>query len=144
MGSFSIVSPHDRLGQDASLMSNGALINHQLCFGPLDRTTISRAKPVCRPRPSLCHLCFAIARRGIGHEGAEQLFCGLGDLVHGSLESDLVCLGRPSKATQLADELERRCPDFVLCRWRFEVMERLDIAAHIILTDFAHECLLYP
>src|SRR5215467_9048422 len=77
MGSFSIVSPHDRLGQDASLMSNGAMIHHQLCFGPLDRTTISRAKPVCRPRPRLCHLCFAIAGRGIGHEEAEQLFAAL-------------------------------------------------------------------
>jgi hypothetical protein len=34
----------------------------------------------------------------------EQFLCGPSDLVRRSLETDLVGLGGPSKATQLADE----------------------------------------
>src|SRR6516162_11476873 len=71
-----------------------------------------------------------MARWRIGHERIEQLACRCGHPVDGAVESNLVCLGRPSKATQLADELQRRCPNFVLCRWRFEVMKRLDITTH--------------
>jgi hypothetical protein len=73
------------------------------------------------------------------NERAEQLLCCPGDLVDRSLESDLVRLGGPSKATQLADELQRRSPNFVLCCWRLEVMEHLDITAHKTLANFLSE-----
>src|SRR5271163_5174476 len=56
--------------------------------------------------------------------------CRRGHLLHGSVECALVRLGGTSKATQLADELYGRCPNFLLCRGRFEIMERLDITAH--------------
>jgi hypothetical protein len=92
--------------------------------------SISCAEPVCRPRPSFCRLCYAVAAWSVGYEGVEQLLCCLGNLVHSSLEGDLVRLGGPSKATQLAYKLQRRCPDFVLCRWWFEVMEGFDRTTH--------------
>jgi hypothetical protein len=42
----------------------------------------------------------------------------------------LVCLGGPVEAAQLADELQRRCPDLVRRSGRFEIIKRLYIAAH--------------
>src|SRR6516165_12102521 len=94
--------------------------------------------PVRRPRSGLGRFHFAIAGWGIGHERVKQLACCAGHLVDGAIESNLVCLGGPCKTTQLADELQRRSPDFLLCRRRSEVMKRLDIAAHGILANF--EC----
>lgn len=51
-------------------------------------------------------------------------------VLDGVVERRLVGLGRPGKAGQLADELERAGADFVVRRRRFEIVQRSDVPAH--------------
>jgi hypothetical protein len=64
----------------------------------------------------------AQSRRRVRYERIQQLVHRFGHLVDGSLELHLVRLGRPGKAAQFADELQRRGPDLVGCGGRFEIM----------------------
>jgi hypothetical protein len=136
MGPISTMLADDQLGLaavNASLRSTGPPVDPDkpsAVFRPVSSHDHFQSGTGLPTSPGLGRLNFAMARRRVCHEGVEQLLCCPSDLVHGSLESNLVCLGRSCKATQLADELQRRCSDFVLCRWRSEVMESLDRTTH--------------
>jgi hypothetical protein len=73
----------------------------------------------------------AIARRRIGHKRIEQMVCRVCNIIDGTIESCLVCLGRFRETAQLADELKRRSANLVIrCGWT-EVMECFDGSAHV-------------
>ena len=72
----------------------------------------------------------AIARRGRRDERVEELPDCVRHLVHGTSERDFVGFGGSCETAELSDELQRRCPDFVVRgRW-LEVVQRLDAATH--------------
>src|SRR5258708_2311270 len=75
--------------------------------------------------PGLGGLDLTIARRCVGDERAEQLMRGCSHLLDSALESGLIGLGRPRKAAQLADELERGRVDLLLGRGWLEVVQSL-------------------
>jgi hypothetical protein len=58
------------------------------------------------------------------------MMCRMRDVLDGPVECRFVGLGRPCKARQLADELERAGADFVVRRRRFEIVQRSDVPAH--------------
>src|SRR5262249_25581821 len=72
----------------------------------------------------------AIARRSLRHERVDQAPGHDRDLVNGLVEDGLIGLRRFREAAELADELQRRCPDLLVGRGRIEVEERLDVSAH--------------
>src|SRR2546427_620084 len=76
-------------------------------------------------------LDLAIARRSVGNESVEQLVCRLRHLVHRTVESELVSLGGPCKATQLAHELQGGRTDLLVRGGWFEVMQSLDVPTHL-------------
>ena len=55
---------------------------------------------------------------------------GMRDFVDRSIKSVLVCFRRFGETAQLADELERRRTNFVVGRWRTEIMKCFDGSAH--------------
>jgi len=57
---------------------------------------------------------------------------GVNDIIDGSIESCLVCLGRFCETAQLADELKRRSANLVIRRRWTEVMKCFDCSAHVI------------
>jgi len=73
----------------------------------------------------------AIARRRVGHKRIEQMVCGVSDIIDGTIESCLVCLGRFRETAQFADELKRRSANLVVRRGGTEVMKCLDGSAHV-------------
>jgi len=56
---------------------------------------------------------------------------GVNDIIDGSIESCLVCLGRFCETAQLADELKRRSANLVIRRRWTEVMKCFDGSAHV-------------
>ena len=52
------------------------------------------------------------------------------DLIDRAIESVFVCFRRFGETAQLADELERRRTNFIICRRRTEVMKCFDGSAH--------------
>src|SRR3954454_6411142 len=73
-----------------------------------------RAEPAGRPGAGLRGLDFAIAGRGVGDEGGEELVRRTGHLLHRPVESELVLSGRVGEAAQLAHELESGRTDFLV------------------------------
>ena len=53
-----------------------------------------------------------------------------GHLVDGAVEGRLGGLGGPGEAASLSHELQGRGANFARGRGRFEIMQRLDVAAH--------------
>ena len=51
------------------------------------------------------------------------------------VEGNLVGLRGPGKAAELPYELQRRGADFFLCRWRFEIVQGLNISTHGICCE---------
>src|SRR2546426_4750631 len=83
-----------------------------------------------RPCTGFRSLDVAIARRGRRDERVEELPDCVRHLVHGTSERDFVGFGGSCETAELSDELQRRCPDFVVRgRW-LEVVQRLDAATH--------------
>jgi hypothetical protein len=110
--------------------SVGACRDRGACGRPLRVRSAVRTEPIRRPGPRLGGLDFARAGRCVRHERVQKLACRCGHLVHGPVKRGLVCLGRPGETAQLADELQRGCPDLLLGgRW-FEVVQRLDVTTH--------------
>jgi hypothetical protein len=56
---------------------------------------------------------------------------GVRDIIDGTIESCLVCLGRVRETAHLADELKRRSANLVVRRRWTEVMKCFDGSAHI-------------
>jgi hypothetical protein len=56
---------------------------------------------------------------------------GVSDIIDGTIESSLVCLGRFRETAKLPDELERRRADFIRCRRWTEVVKCSDGSAHV-------------
>src|SRR5260370_103698 len=52
------------------------------------------------------------------------------NFVHRAIEGVLVCFRRFSETAHLSNELERWRADFIVCRWRTEVMKCFDSSAH--------------
>jgi hypothetical protein len=67
----------------------------------------------------------------MGMQRGEQPPRRLRDFRHRAIECRGVGLRRPGEAGEFAYELQRRCLDFVLGRRRFEIEQRLDVAAHL-------------
>jgi hypothetical protein len=65
----------------------------------------------------------AIARRCVGHKRIEQMLGDVSDIIDGTIERRLVCLGRFRETAQLADELKRRSANLVVRRRWTEVNE---------------------
>ena len=59
------------------------------------------------------------------------MFGGVSNIIDGTIESCLVCLGRFREPAQLADELKRRSANLVVRRRWTEVMKCFDGSAHI-------------
>jgi len=89
-----------------------------------------RSEPFCGSRASFLRFHFAISRRSIRHQGIEQFPRDLRHAVYRPGERMFVHFGRSGEAAQFSDKLERRCPDFFLCRWRCKIMKRSDVSAH--------------
>ena len=95
------------------------------------RDGLRRTKAFRRSRACFDRFGFAIARRRVSHERIEQMLRGVRDIIDGTIESCLVCLGRFCETAQLADELKRRSANFIVRRWWTEVMKCFDGPAHI-------------
>jgi hypothetical protein len=74
---------------------------------------------------------YAIARRRVGHKRIEQMLCDVSDIIDGTIERCLVCLGRFRETAQLSDELKRRSANLVVRRGWTEVMKCFDGSAHV-------------
>jgi hypothetical protein len=92
----------------------------------LRRTEAFRGSRAC-----FHHFGYAIARRCVGHERIEQMLRGVRDIIDGTIESCLVCLGGVRETAQLADELKRRSANLVVRRRWTEVMKCFDGSAHV-------------
>ena len=55
---------------------------------------------------------------------------GVRDIIDGTIESRLVCLGRLRETAQLPDELKRRSANFIRRRRWTEVVKCFDGSAH--------------
>ena|GEM_PF-3389021 len=77
----------------------------------------------------------AIAWRRGGHKRIEQMVCGVSDIIDGTIESFLVCLGGLRETAQLPDELKRRSANFIGRRRWTEVMKCFDGSAHVRIID---------
>jgi hypothetical protein len=73
----------------------------------------------------------AIAGRCVGYKRIEQMVCRVCNIIDGTIESCLVCLGRFRETAQLADELKRRSANLVVRRRWTEVMKCFDGSAHV-------------
>src|SRR6266576_358185 len=90
-----------------------------------------RAEPFRGSHACFRRLSHAIARRRGGHKRIEQMLRGVRDIIDGTIESCLVCLGRFRDSAQLSNELKRRSANLVVRRWWTEVMKCFDGSAHI-------------
>src|SRR5215210_6123419 len=80
--------------------------------------------------PGLGGLDLTVLRRRVRLERLEQVHGGVGDLVHGALEGLLVDLGGLREPADLADVLQCGGADLFAGRFRLEVVEGADVAAH--------------
>src|SRR6266404_8841297 len=87
--------------------------------------------------PRFCSFKFAIARRSVGRERIQELARCLGHSIHGPDERGLIDLGGPGKPAEFSNKLESGCPNLVLRRGWFEVMQRFDVSAHA-KSSFGH------
>jgi hypothetical protein len=55
------------------------------------------------------------------------------DFHHRAIEGFGIGSRRPAEAGEFSDELQRRGADFIVGRRRFEIEQRLDVAAHCFL-----------
>src|SRR5215213_10830885 len=85
-------------------------------------------------------LDLAVLRRRVGLERLEQVHGGVRDLVDGALEGLLVDLGGLREAADLADVLERGGADLFPGRFRLEVVEGADVAAHTVSVAASSPC----
>src|SRR3974377_684107 len=90
----------------------------------------SPLEPEPRPLAGLLRLHLAVARRRMGVQGGKEPACGVRHLSDRAIESHLVRLRWPVEAGELSDKLQRGGLDLVLARRRFEIEQRLDVAAH--------------
>jgi hypothetical protein len=95
------------------------------------RDDLRRSEASRRSRAGFHRFDFTIARWHDGHKRIEQMFRGVSDIMDGTIESCLICLGRSREPTQLSDELKRRSANFIRRRRRTEVMKGFDGAAHV-------------
>jgi hypothetical protein len=112
-----------RCKQDAAIF----LIMMMTSRDGLRRTEAFRGSGACFHRFDC-----AIARWPVGHKRIEQMVCGVCDIIHGTIESFLVCFGRFCETAQLANELKRRRANLVDRRRWTEVMKCFDGSAHVI------------
>jgi len=77
----------------------------------------------------------AISRRHGAHKRLEQMLRGVSDIIDGTVESCLVCLGRLRETTQLPDELKRRSANFIRRCRRTEVVKCFDGSAHVVIIN---------
>jgi hypothetical protein len=97
------------------------------------------AKALRGSSPSLRRFRVAVAGRRVRDQGLEQMFRGMSDVVHSTIESFFVRFRGFRKTTQLADELKRRSTNLVLGRRRQEVMKGLNVSAHGESVNFEFE-----
>ena len=95
------------------------------------RDGLRRTEAFRRSRACFHRFRYAIARRRVGHERIEQMLRGVRDIIDGTIESCLVCLGRVRETAQLPDELKRRSANFILSSGWTEVMKCFDGSAHV-------------
>ena len=84
-----------------------------------------------RSRFRLQRFRFAIPRRRIGDQRFKKMMRGMGHVIHRTIESCLICLGRFGETAQLPDELKRRCANFILSSGWTKVMKCFDGSAHV-------------
>lgn len=53
--------------------------------------------------------------------------------VYGASEGEFISLGGLCEAAEFSDKLQRRRADFLVRRWRFEIVQSLDVSTHNIL-----------
>jgi hypothetical protein len=92
--------------------------------------SVRDAEPFRRTRFSPHRFNLAVARGRIRDQRLKQMMRGMRDLIDRAIECFFVCLGRFCKSAQLSHELERRRADFIVRRWRTEVMKCFDGSAH--------------
>ena len=56
---------------------------------------------------------------------------GVSDIIDGTVESCLICLGRLRETAQLPNELKRRSANFIRRRRRTEVVKGFDGSTHV-------------
>src|SRR5690606_24743446 len=78
----------------------------------------------------LCRLDLAVACGGGGLERVEKTARGRLHLIDRTVKRHLVRLGRMCEAAELADELQGRRTNLILCRRGLEIEQRADVAAH--------------
>jgi hypothetical protein len=107
---------------------NAAIFSIMIMTG---RDGLRRAEAFRGSRVCFHRFRCAIAWRRIGHKRIEQMLSGVSDIIDGTIESCLVCLGRFREPAQLADELKRRSANLVVrCGWT-EVMKCFYGSAHV-------------
>jgi hypothetical protein len=68
----------------------------------------------------------------VGDESIQELACRAGHLIDRPVKSRFIGLGWPGEATQLPNELQSRCTDFLLRgRW-MEIMQSFDVSTHVL------------
>src|SRR4051812_19442441 len=94
-------------------------------------------RPIASPAVSNCGTLssargdlFSISGRGRRHQRREQPARRRSHFVDRAVERGFIGLRWLGVAADLAHELQRRGPDFILCRRRFEVEERFYVTAH--------------
>jgi hypothetical protein len=97
------------------------------------RDGLHRTEAFRRSRTCFYRFDYAIARRYGGHKRIEQMLRGVNDIIDGTIESCLVCLGRFRETAQLPDELKRRSANFIGRRGWTEVMKCFDGSAHVTI-----------
>jgi hypothetical protein len=82
------------------------------------------------PRLRLDGLDFTVSRIPARDGGIERAARHVGDVLYGAIERCRVDLRRLGETAQLAHELKRCCPHFVLSGRGIEVEESFDVSAH--------------
>src|SRR5438552_16062607 len=94
----------------------------------------SLGKPLARSRARFLRLDVTVARRRMGMQRGEQPPRGLRHFLDGEVERRGVRGRRLVEAGKLAYELQCGGADFVLRRRRLEIEQRLDVAAHRLIS----------
>ncbi len=72
-----------------------------------------------------------VARRCVRSEARDQPVRGSGDFFHREIECGFVRFRGFRGSTQLPHKLQRGGANFIVCSWRIEIGERLDVSAHV-------------
>jgi hypothetical protein len=67
---------------------------------------LRRTEAFRRSRTCFHRFDCTIAWRGVGHKRIEQMLRSMSDIINGTIEGCLVCLGRFCETAELADELK--------------------------------------